>query len=74
MWSEKGRRCIFLTLKHFKELNCRELRHYGSPDPLPSLPSAVEAREVVEGPSPFPEARQRNTRDTGYSVGPLASF
>jgi hypothetical protein len=53
---------------------CWELRYHGSSDPLPSLPSAVEAREAVENPSPFPEAQQSNTRDTMYRVGPLASF
>jgi hypothetical protein len=33
---------------------CWELRYHESPDPLPSLPSAVEAQEDVENPSPFP--------------------
>jgi hypothetical protein len=33
---------------------CWELRYHGSPDPLPSLPPAVEAQEAVENPSPFP--------------------
>jgi hypothetical protein len=42
--------------------------------PLPSLPSVVETREAVENSSPFPEARQSNIRDTGYSVVPLVSF
>jgi hypothetical protein len=44
------------------------------PDPLPSLPSAVEAREAVEDMSSFPKTRQRNTQDTGYRVGPLPSI
>jgi hypothetical protein len=33
---------------------CWELRYHGSPDPLSSLPSAVEAQKDVENPSPFP--------------------
>jgi hypothetical protein len=53
---------------------CWELRYHGSPDPLSSLPSAVEAQEDVESPSPFHKHDRGNTRDTGYRVGPLASF
>jgi hypothetical protein len=39
-----------------------------------SLPSAVEAREDVENPSPSHKHDRENTRDTIYRVGPLASF
>lgn len=46
-----------LTLR----LECWELRHHESSDPPPFLPSAVEAWEIVEDPSPFTETRQRNT-------------
>jgi hypothetical protein len=45
-------------------ITCWELRYHGSPDPLPSLLSAVEAQEDVENPFSFTISTTEETHET----------
>jgi hypothetical protein len=49
-------------------ITCWELCYHGSPDPLPSLSSAVEVQEAVENPSPFPVSLPISTTEETHET------